>query len=112
MVQKIKCGLNVPISGSPVQQVVTGPRIHRVGLIGDDYYGMRPTMMVKPGDAVKLGQPLFEDKTTPGVMYTSPGAGTVAEVVRGEKRKFESVIIELSGDDENNQQWSSRRQRF
>ena len=103
MIRKINRGLNVPISGRPVQQILTGPTIQQVGLIGDDYYGMRPTMLVQPGDSVKLGQPLFTDKKTEGIIYTSPGAGTVVDVVRGKKRKFESIIIELSGDDESNQ---------
>ena len=47
-------------------------------------------MLVAEGDKVKLGQPLFTDKKTEGVTYTSPAAGTVADVIRGEKRKFEA----------------------
>jgi Na+-transporting NADH:ubiquinone oxidoreductase subunit A len=67
-----------------------------VGLLGSDYIGMRPTMQVKPGDTVRRGQLLFEDKKMPGVRYTSPAAGKVVAVNRGEKRTFQSVVIELS----------------
>jgi Na+-transporting NADH:ubiquinone oxidoreductase subunit A len=52
------------------------------------------------GDSVKLGQVLFEDKKTPGVQFTSPGCGKVAAINRGPKRKFESIVIELEGEEE------------
>ncbi len=95
----IKRGLDVPISGEPEQRIEPGPRISRVGLIGDDYIGMKPTMLVAEGDSVLLGQPLMEDKKNPGVLFTAPAAGTVVAVNRGAKRKFESVVIEVSGDE-------------
>jgi Na+-transporting NADH:ubiquinone oxidoreductase subunit NqrA len=45
-------------------------------------------------------QPLFTDKKTPGVRHTSPGAGTVKSIHRGEKRLFLSVVIEFEGEEE------------
>ena len=52
-------------------------------------------MLVGPGDRVALGQPLFEDKKNPGIRTTSPGAGRVVELHRGERRALISVVIEL-----------------
>lgn len=95
----IQKGLDLPILGSPAQRVEAGSLVRTVALLGDDYMGMKPTMLVNPGDRVSLGQPLFEDKKTPGVIYTSPASGTVADVVRGAKRKFEAVTINVEGDD-------------
>jgi len=89
-------GLDVPISGAPKQEIGDGPRISRVAVLGDDFRGMKPTMLVREGDSVKLGQPLFEDKKTPGVLHVSPGTGVVQAVVRGAKRHFEAIIIELA----------------
>ena len=43
---------------------------------------------------------LFTDKKTSGVRYTSPGCGKVLAVNRGAKRRFQSVVVELDGDDE------------
>jgi len=100
MVHLIKEGLDLPLEGKPVQSIEAGPEISTVALIGDDYVGMRPKMLVNEGDKVKLGQPVFQDKKTEGVIFTSPGAGTVKAINRGEKRKFESMVIELSGDEE------------
>ena len=69
---EIKTGLDLPIKGSPKQEVGDGQAVTRVALIGSDYPGMKPTMLVKEGDRVKLGQPLFSDKKNEGVMFHSP----------------------------------------
>jgi len=95
----IKQGLDLPILGCPEQRVEVGPLVRSVALLGDDFIGMKPTMLVAPGDRVSLGQALFEDKKTPGVMYTSPASGTVVDVIRGAKRKFEAITINVEGDD-------------
>mgnify|MGYP001823890742 CR=1 FL=1 len=95
----IKQGLDLPILGSPEQHIEVARAVSRVALIGDDYVGMKPTMLVSVGDRVKLGQPLFEDKKNPGVMYTSPASGEVLAVNRGAKRRFESIEIAVDGDE-------------
>ncbi len=98
----VKKGLNVPISGQPDLTVAVkdGPEVKSVAVIGADFIGLKPTMEVKVGDKVKLGQLLFTNKKNPGVRYTSPGAGEVTEINRGEKRALLSVVIELEGDEE------------
>ena len=93
----LRKGLRLPISGEPDQSISQGRSAKTVALLGRDYVGMRPTMLVKAGEKVTLGQPLFEDKKNPGVVYTSPAAGRVASVNRGEKRAFLSVIISREG---------------
>jgi len=68
--------------------------------MGPDTVDLKPGMLVAVGDRVKLGQPLFSDKQNPGVQFTSPGAGTVAAINRGERRVLQSVVIKLDGDEE------------
>jgi Na+-transporting NADH:ubiquinone oxidoreductase subunit A len=97
---KISKGLNVPISGMPVQKIFSAQSISQVAILGDDYKGMKPSMLVQVGDKVKKGQIVFEDKKTPGVYFTSPVAGVVKEINRGEKRVFQSVVFEIHGDDQ------------
>lgn len=96
---RIKRGLDLPITGAPEQRIQTGRPARSVAVIGFDYHGMKPTMAVQVGDRVKLGQVLFSDKKTPGVVYTAPGAGTVSAIHRGEQRVLQSVVIDLDGDD-------------
>ncbi|GAB4156673.1 MAG: Na(+)-translocating NADH-quinone reductase subunit A [Planctomycetaceae bacterium] len=97
---RIKKGLDLPLAGEPEFEIHEGNVVGSVALIGDDYVGMKPTMAVGEGDSVKLGQLLFEDKKNPGVRYTSPGCGRVVAIHRGAKRKFESIVIELEGEQE------------
>ena len=95
----IKRGMDLPIAGSPAQAIADGPAISRVALLGEDYVGLKPTMLVQPGDEVLRGQPLFEDKKTPGVRYTAPAAGRVMAIHRGDRRAFLSLVIEVSRAD-------------
>jgi len=93
----IKKGLDLPITGEPKQAIdAESPRVTRVAVVADDFPGMKPRMLVKEGDAVKRGQPLFEDRKTEGVLHCAPGAGTVKAINRGKKRALQSVVIELS----------------
>ena len=96
---KIKRGLDLPMTGTPTQRIEAAKPVHSVAVIGFDYNGMKPTMQVQEGDRVKLGQVLFSDKKTPGVLFTAPGAGVVKAVNRGERRVLQSVVIELEGDE-------------
>jgi len=57
-------------------------------------------MHVRVGDDVKLGQLLFEDRKTEGVAFTSPGAGKVEAINRGDRRALISVVIRLAGNDQ------------
>jgi len=98
---KIETGLDVPISGRPIQSIDSvSPNVTKVALLGVDFHGLRPSMLVKVGDKVKIGQALFTDKKNPGINFTSPGAGVVAEINRGEKRVLQSVVIELDDNEE------------
>lgn len=96
---KISRGLDVPILGQPEQRIEEAAPAKQVALLGDDYVGLKPTMLVAEGDIVKKGQPVFTDKKTHGVVYTAPAAGKVVAVNRGAKRVFESLVIEVAGDD-------------
>ncbi|WP_152049059.1 Na(+)-translocating NADH-quinone reductase subunit A [Enterobacter hormaechei] len=96
---RIRKGLDLPISGVPEQHVTTGASIHHVAIVGDDYVGMRPAMLVQEGDRVIKGQALFEDKKNPGIMFTAPASGTVVAIHRGERRVLQSVVIQIEGDE-------------
>lgn len=96
---KIRRGLDLPINGKPSQTIEDGPQVRQVAVIGFDYHGMKPTMAVKVGDRVKLGQELFSDKKNPGVLFTAPAAGVISAINRGEQRVLQSVVIDVEGDE-------------
>ena len=94
-VHRIRKGLDLPIQGSPAQEIDQAQAPGRVAILAEDYVGMKPTMFVSAGDSVRRGQSLFEDKKTPGVRYTAPGGGTVTAVNRGDRRALQSVVLQL-----------------
>ncbi|MBD5771580.1 Na(+)-translocating NADH-quinone reductase subunit A [Marinomonas colpomeniae] len=96
---KITKGLDLPISGAPDQAIESAAAAKVVAVIGPDYHGMKPTMLVKEGDKVKKGQVIFTDKKTEGVKYTAPASGTVSAINRGQRRVFQSIVINVEGDE-------------
>lgn len=97
---KINKGLDLPITGAPAQTISGNVAVKSVAVLGADYVGLKPTMAVKEGDQVKLGQVIFTDKKNEGVQFTAPGAGVVKAINRGDKRVLQSVVIELSEQEE------------
>lgn len=95
MVHRASRGLTLPIAGEPGNVIDRRPAVGRVALVARDYIGLRPTLHVAVGDSVRAGQLLFEDKKMPGVRYTAPAAGTVAAINRGERRAFQSLVIDI-----------------
>lgn len=95
---KIKRGLNIPITGEPENTIKETIKTKEVAVLGSDYPGLKPKMLVKEGDVVKAGQPLFEDKNNVGVLFTAPASGKVIAINRGEKRVLQSVVIAVDGD--------------
>jgi Na+-transporting NADH:ubiquinone oxidoreductase subunit A len=95
-VHTIKKGLDVPISGTPAQDVKQAPSVTRVAVMASDFIGMKPRMQVIVGDLVKRGSLLFEDRKQAGVFHTAPAAGKVVAINRGDKRAFQSLVIELN----------------
>ncbi|MCI5114519.1 MAG: Na(+)-translocating NADH-quinone reductase subunit A [Candidatus Electrothrix sp. AX1] len=92
-------GLDIPISGTPEQSIQPGHAVTEVALLGFDYVGLKPTMNVRVNDQVASGHLLFTDKKNPGVRFTAPAPGTVKAIHRGPRRRFESLVLELQGEE-------------
>jgi Na+-transporting NADH:ubiquinone oxidoreductase subunit A len=97
---RLRQGLDLPLAGAPEQAIHPAAGVSTVALLGADHPGLKPGLHVRPGDRVRLGQPLFEDKRVPGVRFTAPASGTVAAVHRGDQRAFQSVTIAVDKDEE------------
>lgn len=93
-------GLDLPIQGAPSLNIDTTQKTSSVAVTGADFVGMKPTMLVKEGDSVKIGQPLFSCKKNIGLMFTSPAAGKIKEIRRGERRVFQNIEIEVAESEE------------
>lgn len=97
---KLKKGLDLPITGAPVQTIHDGPKITKVALNGRDFIGLKPKMLVAEGDKVKKGQPLFVHKESPDVAYVAPGGGTILAINRGPRRVLETIVIALDDSED------------
>ena len=89
----LKKGLDLPINGTATQNTkkVIVPDV--VAVKPTDFRSLVPKLLVREGDKVLAGTPVLADKMSQNILFTSPVSGTVAEVVRGEKRKLLEVRI-------------------
>lgn len=94
---KIKKGLNLNLEGAIADTTVADTECKSFAVIPDDFTGIVPRLDVKEGDSVAAGDVLYHDKTHPEVKVTSPVAGRVAAIVRGERRKIEAIVVEADG---------------
>ncbi|PIE14541.1 MAG: NADH:ubiquinone reductase (Na(+)-transporting) subunit A [Rhodobacterales bacterium] len=92
----LRKGLNVPITGAPRTDTVEQGTVKTVGILGEDYIGLKPRILVAEGDTVAPGTPVLINKALPEVNVVSPVAGTVKAINRGARRKLVSIEIEVS----------------
>lgn len=97
---KTRKGLDLPLSGAPQAVIETAQSVNTVALLGADYIGLEPKMLVKEGDAVSVGQPLFQQKRDPAIGFVAPASGRVEKINRGERRVLRSVVIRIQEDGE------------
>ena len=97
---RLKKGLDLPISGEALCKVTKSVVPDVVSLKPTDFKGLVPRLLVKEGDPVKAGTPIFADKQHPEVLFCSPVAGTVQSVVRGDKRKLLEIRIKAQAEND------------
>lgn len=90
---KIKRGKDIKLVGSADKIHANALQAETVALKPGDFIGIRPKMLVKEGDIVKAGSPIFYDKNNEQVKFVAPLSGTIAEIKRGAKRVILEVII-------------------
>ena len=90
---KLSKGLDIRLQGEATMQLADAPMASEYAVSPLDFEGLTPKMLVKVGDTVEAGTPLFFDKKHPEILFTSPVSGTVAAVNRGEKRRILSVVV-------------------
>ncbi|MGC6509021.1 MAG: Na(+)-translocating NADH-quinone reductase subunit A [Myxococcota bacterium] len=96
-IHTITKGLDVPIAGKVDQStILPAEPTKEVAIMAEDYFFMKPRILENVGATVKRGQPLFEDRKNPGVVYTSVASGTVKAINRGDRRALISFVIELN----------------
>ncbi|MGL4333113.1 MAG: Na(+)-translocating NADH-quinone reductase subunit A [Bacteroidales bacterium] len=95
---KIKKGLDIKLEGHAAEQLVAGNRSDVYSICPDDYHGIVPKLIAKPGDRVLAGTPLMVDKNCPEIQFVSPVSGEVLAVNRGERRKILDICIKADSE--------------
>jgi Na+-transporting NADH:ubiquinone oxidoreductase subunit A len=90
---RIHKGLDIRLKGEAEKVLVQTDAPKVVAIKPTDFHGLVPKVLVKPGDEVKAGSPLFADKYNERILFTSPVSGEVADVVRGDKRRVLEVRV-------------------
>ena len=110
---KITKGLDIPIAGKPeghARPLIPGGDVnplitpHHISLNLRSFQDLKFKLLTKIDEVVKLGQPLVEDKSTPGRMFVAPAAGLIKEIRRGFKRSL-YIIIEVDQREEQHQEY-------
>jgi len=96
---RIQGGHKFRVKFAPDRATATLPAPKRVALSARGFDSVKPKVLVKDGESVKLGQTLFVDKKNHAIAFTAPAAGKVAEVRYGDRRKLLAVIIDVEGSD-------------
>lgn len=95
----IKRGYDIPLAGSPAHNIedISSPGL--LAIAPGDFKGTKPALMVKTNDYVKIGSPIFHDKKRPELLFVSPAAGRIIEIVYGPRRIIEKIVISSESND-------------
>ena len=95
---KLRKGLDVNLKGKAAKEQFQVKKPGVYALMPDDFTGVKPKVVVKESDVVKVGDALFVDKNHPEVKFVSPVSGKVTMVERGDRRKVLSVRVEADAE--------------
>ena len=97
----LKKGLDIKIMGeAPIDSPPCVIEAKTCAVVPDDFTGLTPKAVVAQGDIVKKGSPIIIDKHYSDITLVAPIAGTVREIVRGERRKILRVVIDANESNE------------
>jgi len=89
----VKKGLPIPVAGAPGPGIEKGPDVSSVAFLPEILPAIKPRLLIKEGDPVKIGTPLFKDKNNPALLFLSPGGGTVSDIRYGHRRAISRIVI-------------------
>jgi len=92
---KIRKGHSIRIAGIPKNEILTNLSTVEVGLSPIEYKYVKPKLLVKEGDHVDIGTPLFFNKENLDQKWGSPGSGAICKIQYGPRRVIEKIVIKL-----------------
>lgn len=78
---------------SSEHEIKQGPEISVAALLGADFPGLHPTLVVSEGDRVTAGDVLFHDRDRPKINFVSPISGAVGKLEFGARHALSVLKI-------------------
>ena len=97
---KLTKGLDINLKGKPAEKLGNAAKSENFVLVPDNFSGIIPKVIVKPGEKVLAGSVLMIDKNFPEIKFVSPVSGEVTAVERGEKRKVLGIVVKRDATNE------------
>jgi len=96
-ITKLRRGYDIKITGDSERIIKQVSFPDKVALKPTDFEGIKPKLLVKPGDLVNVGTPLAFDKHNHRIKIISHVSGKVSEIIRGERRVIQAIVIATDG---------------
>jgi len=106
---KVKKGHNINIAGVASREILAPQKNNTVSLSPENFRYIKPKLLVKENDAVKLGDPIFFDKLSPEVKWPAIASGKISKIVYGERRSIKEIIFSVDTNIENEQSNSEQK---
>ncbi len=90
---RIKKGLNIKLIGEAEQSTTKAIPSNVYAIKLSDFHGITPKMLIKEGDKVKAGEPIFFNKANEDMKFVSPVSGELTSIIRGERRRILTIKI-------------------
>ena len=98
---KVKKGHNINIAGVASSEILAPQKNTTVSLSPENFRYIKPKLLVKEGDSVKLGDPIFFDKLNPEIKWPAIASGKISKIIYGERRAIKEIIFNIDSDIEN-----------
>ncbi|MBC8226889.1 MAG: Na(+)-translocating NADH-quinone reductase subunit A [Candidatus Marinimicrobia bacterium] len=106
---KVKKGHNINIAGVASREIFAPQKNNTVSLSPENFRYIKPKLLVKENDIVKLGDPIFFDKLSPDVKWPAIASGKISKIVYGERRSIKEIIFSIDTNIENEQSNSEKK---
>lgn len=91
----VKKGYDLRLSGTPASELEEVRTPSKLGVLPEHIPFIIPRLRVEKGQKVKIGTPLFEDKRDTNLVFLSPGAGVIKDILYGQRRVLREIVIDL-----------------
>lgn len=95
---KLRKGLTIRLKGEADKVIALNFSSKCYAVKPPDFIGITPKLLIKEGDLVNAGTPLFHAKHNEKILFTAPVSGKIAMIERGEKRIIQQIIIEADAE--------------